>query len=293
MNTKTKFAIPFFALVILIPLGISADATPPQPGGGAVDPIASTTDGYDELEELLRYYENVVPAEDDTEEAQAIETIITRLSAVQAIYQLTHDMEVEEDYADMTVDEMFVILDSTYGPGDFVDSTTSPAHTHRTPFIEATARNMVETHGHGSYDAVLGRTHTQTQYDCSDSRNVRGTATSTLLSERNGDATISVTFRYPEDLDKDIRERRTFTCTDFDHNSAAQRHDIIAARPGTDVRPQVCTVTVNNTSETDEVGCNGFGPGAYVFISTHNQYDASQSSRTTQLGSVETSLLIS
>ena len=293
MNTKTKFAIPLFALVILIPLGLSADATPPQPGDGTVDPIASTTDGYDALESLLKYYENVIPAEDDTEEAQAIETIITRLSAVQAIYQLTHDMEVEEDYADMTIDEMFAVLDSTYGPGDFVDSTTSPAHTHRTPFIEATTRNMVEAHGHGSYDARLTKTHTQTQYDCSDSRNVRGTATSTLTSYTNGDATISTTFTYPEDLDKDIRERRTTTCTDFDHNSTTQRHDILGSWSNTDVRPQVCTITVNNTSETDEVGCNGFGPGAYVFISTHNQYDASQSSRTTQLGPVETSLLIS
>ena len=85
MKAKTKFAIPFFALVILIPLGISADATPPQPGDGTVDPIASTTDGYDALESLLKYYEDVIPEEDDTEAVQAIETIITRLSAAQAI----------------------------------------------------------------------------------------------------------------------------------------------------------------------------------------------------------------
>ena len=39
MNKKTKFIIPLFALVMLIPFGIGADAVPPQPGNGTVDPI--------------------------------------------------------------------------------------------------------------------------------------------------------------------------------------------------------------------------------------------------------------
>ena len=195
-------------------------------------------------------------------------------------------MEVEADYAEMTVDEMFAVLDSTYGPGDFVNSTSSPVNTHGASFTEASSRNMIEAHGHGSRDSLLRVTHTQTQYDCSDARNVRGTAASTLTSYTNGDATISTTFSYPEDLDKNIRAHRTTTCTDFDHDYTVQRHDVLIGTSGSDVRPQVCTTRANSASDSDSVGCNGFGPGAIVFISTHNEYDASQTSRTTQLGSI-------
>ena len=242
------------------------------------------------LESLLEYYENVIPAEDDTEAIQATETIVTRLSAVQAIYQITHDMEVETDYSEMTVDQMFAVLDSTYEPEDFMDSTTNPVHIHGTSFTGTTDMNMIEANGHKSMDVRLRVTHPQTQYDCSDRRNVQGIAQSTFTSYTNGDATISTTFNYPEDLDKNIRDRRTTTCTDFDHGYAAQRHDILNGSDGTDARPQVCTNRTTSASGTDSVGCNGFGPGALVFVSTYNEYDASQSSRTTQLGSITTGL---
>ena len=202
-------------------------------------------------------------------------------------------MEVEADYAEMTLDEMFAVLDSTYEPEDFVDSTTNPVHAHGTSFTGTSNMNMIEANSHGSTDVRLGVTTTQTQYDCSDSRNVRGTVQSTFTSYTNVDATISATFTYPEDLDKNIRERRAATCTDFDHGSTVARHDVLISIGGADVRPQSCTIRTNSASDTDSVGCNGFGPGALTLITIHNEYDASQSSRTTQLGSVTTGTLVS
>ena len=114
---------------MLIPLGINADTAPPQPSGGVIDPIASTTDAYETLESLLEYYENVIPAEDDTEEQQAVENMVVRIGSAKAIYDITHGQTVDEEYADMTVHEMVTLFGSTYAPEDITEASIETERT--------------------------------------------------------------------------------------------------------------------------------------------------------------------
>ena len=296
MNTATKFAIPLFALVMLIPLGINAYTGPAQPGNGTVDPIASTTDAYETLESLLAYYENVIPAEDDTEQQQqAVENMVIRIGSAKALYDITHEQAVDEEYADMTVSELITLFGSTYAPDDITEASIQ---TERTSGPQSTmGRNMnLVTHHHssgGATDVERIQSLAQKQYDCDLNRRAYGQTTSTYTSYTNGHAKITTDFNYPEDLDKDIRTFRNNVCTDFDHDETSAWHSVIGVTGdlGSFFQSQSCRITTSDASTSKYIWCNAFGQDRISLTVVFNTYDASGSSKVTQLGGAAVALI--
>ena len=292
-NRIIRTMMPLLAFAVLIPQGINAQMVPGDDDDrygsvGVVDELAV-------LDSVLEYYKDILMEEDHTQQ-KITENLIDRLEIARAIYQSTNGQEVDDRYADKTPDELLVLLDKTYNSEDFVESSSSSpsSHTGHGP----NPVPMPITHSHtssSSIDVYRNNNHFQRQYDCEEGSYVTGSALSTLTSYTNGRATISGTFDYPENFDKNIREGRTTECIGFDHVETVKRHDVLAgAIPGSGhIQSQVCTLRADSASDTVSVGCNAFGPNRLVLITTVNEYDSDETTRNTQLGSMQTTLMVS
>ena len=126
----------------------------------------------------------------------------------------------------------------------------------------------------------------QKQHDCDLNRRVYGQTTSTYTSYTNGHAKITTDFDYPEDLDKSIRTFRNTVCTDFDHDGTTAWHSVLGttADTGSYYPSQSCRINTSDASITKHIWCNAFGQDRITLTVVFNTYDASGSSKETQLG---------
>lgn len=299
--TSMQYVIPFLALALLVPLGVTSSMAQQAPGedeyADEIGPVA-VTDELAALDEVIERYADELETTDDSEYAQAVENAVERLEIAKAIYQTVRGhADIREDYQDKTLDELFVLLDATYDPEDFTTSEEYTGPSHVTDSLIGGEKASIQyVHSHTKQiDVQRNNNHYQSQYDCVDRKAARGSALSVLTSYTDGTAIITGDFSYPANLDKSIGERRGSTCTDFDHTKTVKRHDVlIAAVPGSgDVPAQVCTLTERNPEGSESVGCNAFGPNRVTLITTTNTYDATESSKNTQLGTTQVTLLIS
>ena len=127
--------------------------------------------------------------------------------------------------------------------------------------------------------------------DCD--RRVYGQTTSTYTSYTNGHAKITTDFDYPENLDKNIRILRNNVCTDFDHDRTSAWHSVLAAPAnlGSNINAQSCRINTSDASTTKYIWCNAFRQDRITLTVVFNTYDASGSSKTTQLGGVAVALI--
>lgn len=301
--TRMQYLIPFLALALLVPLGVTNSMAQQQVPGDEDDTDeighVGVTDELEIIDRVIESYRDELESSDDPEYVQSVETAVARLEVAKAIYQLANGYgdDIHEDYRDKTMDELFVLLDATYDPEDFVsseDPDNGHTMTHSLVGGEKAATQYVHSHGK-TIDVQKRNNHYPAEYDCVDRQAARGSALSVLTSYTDGTAVIEVDFSYPANFDKNIGERRGSTCTDFDHTKSVKRHDVLVATiPGSGQVPaQVCTLTERNPEGSESVGCNAFGPNRLTLIITTSTYDATQSSKQTQLGPTWVTLLVS
>lgn len=237
----------------------------------------------------------MIPAEDDTEEQQAVENMVTRIGSAKAIYDITHGQTVDEEYSDMTVHEMIAIFGSTYAPEEITEASIETERTGGPQSTRGHNTNLVAHHhsSGGAIDVERTKSLAQKQYDCDLNRRVYGQTTSTYTSYTNGHAKITTDFDYPDDLDKSIRTFRTTVCTDFDHDQTSAWHSVIGVTgdPGGAFQAQSCRINAFDGSTTKHIWCNAFGQDRITLTVVFNTYDASGSSKVTQLGGTVSALL--
>jgi len=274
--------------MLLIPFGMGNTIAQEVPGEeeDTTGPVGVVDEALT-VDTVIQRYKLSIMEEEDAAQRQAYETVVDRLEIAKAIYQLTNDQRIDDRFIDKTVVDLFAMLDATYGPEAF-DESSIPTSGHGVRAINTAPHNSDVT-----IDVNYVHVSIQSEHSCATNSSVSGTTRSTMTSFSNGDATISVEFDYPEDFDENIRVLRNTNCYDFDHDETVKRHDVLAATvPGSGQVPaQACTLKADRASETESRGCNAFGPDRIVLISASNTYDSDEISRDVQLGWTTTSWL--
>ncbi len=249
------------------------------------------------LDSVLDDYLEELEVEQDVEYTEYLDTAITRLEIAKAMMQVSkNSTDIAMKYQNHTVLELLVLLDQTYGPEDYPATNSDNNSTH-TNIDMLTENNHVSglyfvSHSTPEVDVLNYNNHHQKQYDCMDRITLTGKSLSVLTSYSDNTATITGTFDYPEDMDKNIRERRSNECLSFEHDETVKRHDVmISLDPREIIRAQVCTLTESNPLDSDLVSCNAFGANRLTVITTINTYDGVDSSKITSLGSTMVTLL--
>ena len=293
------------ALLLLVPMCTAvAQQAPGGTSAGSAGPVGHTGD-LAALESAIRDYEKEMEGEGDLDRQRVLENVINRLDVAKAIIQSSQNLAgVQPQYQNLTTCELLALLHATYDPGDFVDSQDSTSSTRANPVAGASQMSALHTvihatqpaasHTASSIDARRANNHYQHQYDCRDLAFVSGLAQSVPTSYTNGRAQITGTFAYPVDMDKRITERRNSSCLNFEHAETVKRHHVLAsASPGGGhVKAQVFTLTAANPADSESVCCNAFGPNMLTLVTTSNTYESSSHPRTTELGSIASTLLL-
>ena len=305
-NTKTAACLTAVFVLLLVPMGMAAaQQVPGGANAGPAGPVSHTGD-LAALESAIHAYKNELEAEVDSDRQGVLTNLINRLDIAKAIIQASQNPAgVLPQYQNLTTDELLALLHATYDAEDFVDSrggagstlANYPSSTRQIAALPAIAHEVhsVASHAPSYIDVRKTNNHYQHQYDCRDLTFVSGLAHSVLTSYTDGRAQITGSFTYPAEMDKRITERRDSTCFHFEHVETVKRHHVLASTSpgGSHVKAQVCTLMSTNPAGSDSVWCNAFGPSMLTLITTTNSYDSSLQSRTTELGSMASTILLS
>lgn len=160
------------AIVAFVSIGVASAIAQKTPGTdtltGSVRPMG-LTDELAVLNNVLEHCEHEQDTTNDPEYKASIDNIVDRLSVAKAIYQTANGYQnVDSAYRNMTLDEMFVLLDKTYEPEDFVYSTDGGYDDvgHGITDHLAGGKDMTAkyTHGHARHfiDVLKRNNHTST-----------------------------------------------------------------------------------------------------------------------------------
>ena len=259
-----------------------------EPKDSSVGAVGNTGD-IELMKSIIKDYEEELEIETDQNDIEYLENVIDRLEIAKAIILVSRNSSnVDEPYREKTVEELFILLDATYEPEDFVSSDDNS----RTR-VDLVGDNQITTIHKMSYGSSIDvnrvHNHHQTHYDCKHKSTVTGTASSTLISYTNGKAKITGTFSYPSEINEKITDRRNHQCLEFEHTKVVKRHDVLAnIIPGAGhVKAQPCALVATSPSDTDEVWCNAFGPSLLTLITTMNTYTSPTGPNTSQLGTIQ------
>ena len=296
MTERIFLLISLLAFVFCIPLESDAQTVPGEEDfQDHIGHVASTNE-LAALESVLHDYLNELKIEQDTTQKEYLELSITRLGIAKAMMQVSiNSTDVAPKYQGLTILQLLDLLDETYGPNDYpaTNSNYTVAHTHVNELNNKhTEAIYFVTHRNPQVDVLKSYNHIQKQYDCVDEKVIRGSALSVLTSYTDNTATITGTFNYPNDMDKNIKERRSLNCLSFEHVQSIKRHDVlISLNPNEKIVAEACTLRQTNPSGSDSVSCNAFGANRLTVITTINEYSSSEMSENTQLGSTLVTLL--
>ncbi len=260
-----------------------------EPKDGSIGPVGNTG-GIELMESVIKDYKEYLELEADSDDIDYLENVVERLEIAKAILLVSRNSsDIEEQYREKTIEELFDLLDATYESED-LDSSVDNSRPIKVNYV-ATSNQVNEVNTMSNSVSInVYKTHNgqQQQWDCKHKKVVSGSASSTLISYTNGKAKITGTFTYPAEINEKIVDRRNHQCVEFEHSKTIKRHDVLAnIIPGSgQVKAQACTLTGTTPHDTDEVQCNAFGPSRVTLITIMNTYTSSTDQRTSQLGTI-------
>lgn len=266
--TRIQYAVPFLVATLLVPTGMAFADT-------------QKASDVEKINKVIMDYKKALKKAETGQEKKDMQDAIERLQIAKKFTRHSNakpgvaGASGEQNTADhkAKAEKLLESLDATYS----AESET------KNPVVGESGKIVFQK----------SFRHIQKQYDCEDNRYVTGTIKSALKHYGGSSTIISGTMLYPDEFDKDVKKRKSTTCTNFEHEESKTKFYALANRiPGSGhIRSGVCTISSDMPNGSDRTSCSVFSTSRINLAVTTSEYESGRG--TSQLGGITSEVFIS